>query len=142
VRAPWQCRGREWQLAVGLDPDCSLSFLLAFPFVKVQKTGRGVPMLSRFAQCVVLFTTVGLAWSCGGQPAAPPPAATTPQPPPPPADDVDPADDAVPARTFRTADVLAKLLPSNGTGCAPNTRFIWVTSSGRPQASGNSIARC
>jgi hypothetical protein len=99
-------------------------------------------MLSRFAQCVVLASTFGLVWGCGGQPEAPPPAATTPKPPPPPADDADPADEAVPARAFRTADVLAKLLPSNGTGCAPNTRCIKVTSSGRPQASGTSIAQC
>jgi hypothetical protein len=99
-------------------------------------------MLSRFAQSVVLVATVGLTWSCGGQQEAPSPAATKPQPPPPPADDADPADDAIAPRTARTAEALAGLLPSNGTGCAPNTRCIKVTSSGRPQASGTSIAQC
>ena len=95
-------------------------------------------LISRYA---VVFAAVVLAGGCGGQTPDPPPAAT-PQPPAVAADDADPADDAVPAPNVRTAEVLAKLMPSNGTGCAPGARCIRVTQTGKPSSSGGSIAQC
>ena len=95
-------------------------------------------LISRYA---VVFAAVVLAGGCGGQTPDPPPAATPP-PPAAAADDADPADDAVPAPNVRTAEVLAKLMPSNGTGCAPGARCIRVTQVGKPSSSGGSIAQC
>jgi len=88
--------------------------------------------------------------NCGGPSSSPPPPAATtpaasgaPQTPPPAAlEDVDPGDDNVPVPTARSESVLAALLPSNGSGCAPGARCIRVTSSGRPSNSGASIAQC
>jgi hypothetical protein len=82
-------------------------------------------------------------WGCDRHPSQqPPPPAATPQPLPTAQDDADPEDDKIPAPTVRTAETLAKLLPSNGTGCAPGTRCLRVSANGRPQANGSSIAQC
>ncbi len=97
-----------------------------------------IPDARQAVLCVIL---AGL-WSCGGQPSQPPPPATTPPPAPTAVDDADPADDNIPAPNVRTAEVLAKLMASNGTGCAPGARCIRVTNMGQPQAGGASIAQC
>ena len=94
------------------------------------------------ARYAALLTVSALCWSCGGPSSQPPPPAATPQPPPAAADDADPSDDSVPAPNVRTAGQLAKLMPSNTTGCAPGARCIRVTSSGRPSPSGASVAQC
>ncbi len=89
----------------------------------------------------MLIAACVLAGRCGGPAPHPPPAATA-QPQPAAADDADPADDAVPAPNVRTAELLAKLMPSNGTGCAPGARCIRVTQTGKPSSAGGSIAQC
>ena len=95
--------------------------------------GRHAAVLAVSAAC----------WACGGQPSQPPaPPAAAPQPPAGAPDDPDPADDAGPVPTARTAEVLAKLVASNATGCAPGTRCIKTTANGKPLASGTSIAQC
>ena len=99
-------------------------------------------MRIRDARRAVLCAILTGLWSCGGQPSQPPPAPATPPPSPVATDDADPADDNVPAPNVRTAEALAKLMPSNGIGCAPGTRCIRVTSMGLPQAGGASIAQC
>jgi len=96
-------------------------------------------LIARYA---VLFAACAVLCGCGGQPSQPPPPAATPQPPAAAADDADPADDAVPAPNVRTAGQLAKLMPSNGTGCAPGARCIRVRADGRPSATGSAIAQC
>ena len=97
-------------------------------------------LMMRYAS---VFAVSATFVACGSQPSqqSPPPAAT-PQPAPGAPDDADPADEGIPAPTARSAEVLAKLMPSNGAGCAPGARCIRVTSSGRPQNSGDSIAQC
>ena len=100
-------------------------------------------MRSRMMRYASVFAVSATFVACGSQPSqqSPPPAAT-PQPAPGAPDDADPADEGIPAPTARSAEVLAKLMPSNGAGCAPGARCIRVTSSGRPQNSGDSIAQC
>jgi hypothetical protein len=90
---------------------------------------------------VLLFGVVVAIVRCGGQPATQPPPAATAAPSPA-ADDANPADDAGPARRVRGAEVLAKLMPSNATGCAPGARCIKTTINGKPLSSGTSIAQC
>ena len=99
-------------------------------------------MRSVFARHAMLFAACAVLWSCGGPAPQPPPPSTTPQPPPAPSDDADPADDAVAAPKVRTAGQLAKLMPSNGTGCAPGARCIRVSENGRPRPNGTWIAQC
>ena len=99
-------------------------------------------MQSVFARHAMLFAACAVLWSCGGPAPQPPPPSTTPQPPPAPSDDADPADDAVAAPKVRTAGQLAKLMPSNGTGCAPGARCIRVSENGRPRPNGTWIAQC
>ena len=100
-------------------------------------------MLTFPQRCALVLTACLTCWQCGGPAPQPPPSPATPQTPAPPADDADPADEAIPARNARGADMLAKLIPSNGTGCAPGARCIRVTgSTGRPQSGGASIAQC
>jgi hypothetical protein len=48
----------------------------------------------------------------------------------------------VAAPNVRTAELLAKLMPSNGTGCAPGARCIRVTQAGKPSSAGGSVAQC
>ena len=92
-------------------------------------------MRVRLTQCLSVLA-VGIAfWGCRDQPTTSAPSTTVPLPSATaPTDDADPADDAVPAPTVRSAAALAALLPSNGTGCAPATRCIRVSTNGRPQA--------
>jgi hypothetical protein len=97
-------------------------------------------MPMRGARCTILL--VFGFWGCGGQPSQTPPPAATQQPPPAATDDADPADDQIPAPNVRTAAVLADLLPSKGTGCAPGTRCIRVSTNGRPRNDGTAIAQC
>ena len=92
------------------------------------------------ARCAVLLAACVLSCRCGGSPEPQPTPA--PQPQPAAVDDADPADDKVPAPKVRTVGELMKLMPSNGTGCAPGARCIRVTQAGRPSASGESIAQC
>ena len=99
-------------------------------------------MQSVFARHAMLFAACAVLWGCGGPAPQPPPPSTTPQPPPGPSDDADPADDAVAAPKVRTAGQLAKLMPSNGTGCAPGARCIRVSDNGRPRPNGTWIAQC
>lgn len=90
-------------------------------------------------QCRAWLLILATTWSCGGQPETtqtPPPSPAPAGPPP------DPGDDATLAPPARARAALEGLVPSNGTGCAPGTRCIRVTASGRPQASGASIAQC
>ena len=96
----------------------------------------------RDARRAVLCAVLAGLWSCGGQSSPPPAPATTPQAPQAVPDAVDPADEAIPAPNARSAEVLAKLMPSNATGCAPGARCIRVMTTGRPQASGVYIAQC
>jgi hypothetical protein len=97
-------------------------------------------------RCAIWVMVLSLCWSCGGPAAPPAQEGATPQPSapqtPPAEEGADPEDDNVPAPAARSASVLAALLPSNGTGCAPGSRCIRVTSSGRPSNSGASIAQC
>src|SRR5688572_28942470 len=95
----------------------------------------------RGALLLSMFATV---WGCGtpssqpptsGSPA--PAAATTPAP-----DDAEPGDDLIPAPAVRSAAVLAALLPSNATGCAPGARCIRVTANGSPSNSATSVVQC
>ena len=93
----------------------------------------------KFARCDVRFwARFSLACGAVADSHSPPPAPATPPPAPQAVpDEVDPADDAIPAPKARSAEVLAKLMPSNATGCAPGARCIRVTgSTGRPQAAG------
>ena len=101
-------------------------------------------MLTFSERCAVVLMACLACWQCGSPAPQPPPSSSaTPQTPAPPADDADPADDAVPPRNARAAEVLAKLMPSNGTGCAPGARCIRATgSTGRPQPGGASVAQC
>ncbi len=94
------------------------------------------------ARRAVLSAVLAGLWSCGGQSSPPPAPATTPQAPQAVPDEVDPADEAIPAPNARSAKVLAQLMPSNATGCAPGARCIRVLTSGRPQAAGTYVAQC
>jgi hypothetical protein len=99
-------------------------------------------------RCAIWVMVLGLCSSCGGPSPTPPaqegtaPQPGAPQTPPAAEEGADPEDDNVPAPAARSASVLAALLPANGTGCAPNTRCIRVSSSGRPSNTGASIAQC
>jgi hypothetical protein len=99
-------------------------------------------MQMRCARVLVLCAVLAGLSSCGGQSSPPPAPAATPPAPQVVPDEVDPADEALPAPNVRNAEVLAKLMPSNATGCAPGTRCIRVQTSGRPQAAGTYIAQC
>ncbi len=91
----------------------------------------------------VLLAACALSWACRGQSPQPPPPSAMPQPPSATsAADADPADDNIPAPPIRSAEALAALLPSDGIGCAPGTRWIRVSADGRPQANGASVAQC
>ena len=99
-------------------------------------------MLVRNARYSIAVAVLVTVWGCGEQPAQAPAPAATPPAPAAPTVDSEPEDDQVPIPNARTADVLAKLMPSNGTGCAPGTRCIRVSANGRPQNNGTSIAQC
>lgn len=99
---------------------------------------------ARFGLAIVVCVSLW-SWSCGGQPPAPaqsqqPAPAAQPSAAAP--DDADPADDNIPPPNVRSAEQLAKLMPSNGTGCAPGARCIKVTANGRPSDTGTFIAQC
>lgn len=100
-------------------------------------------MRPKIARGVLVLATSAVV-NCG-QPPAPPPSESPAERTATPAvatDDVDPGDEQFSVPNVRTAAALRALLPSNGAGCAPGARCIRVTASGRPQASGNSIAQC
>jgi hypothetical protein len=95
-------------------------------------------------RAALLLSMIATMWGCGTPSSQPPAsgtsasgAATTAA-----TDDADPADDLIPAPSVRTAAVLAALLPSNATGCAPGARCIKVTANGSPSNSATSIVQC
>ena len=100
-------------------------------------------MRVRLTQCLSVLA-VGIAfWGCRDQPTTSAPSTTVPLPSATaPTDDADPADDAVPAPTVRFRRGARRAPPLEWTGCAPATRCIRVSTNGRPQASGTSIAQC
>src|SRR5688572_6351171 len=106
---------------------------------RIQRFYGGSSMLKRLVGITILV----LLCSCGGADRTAPPSDTSTQPPPPTAvDDAAAADEAIPTREPRSTASLLRLLPTNGTGCAPGARCIRVNASGRPAPTGTSIAQC
>jgi hypothetical protein len=93
-----------------------------------------------------LLSLLVLSWGCSGSQQTQSPSPTTPPSAPAASDagvdDADPNDEKAPAPPVRPPAVLAALLPTNGTGCAPGARCIRTSINGRPQANGNAVAQC
>lgn len=77
--------------------------------------------------------------ACRGRDPTPAPA---PETAPPPGDVVADESDADDETAMVAAAEPAEPAPSDATGCAPSSRCISTTGTGRPQASGSSVAQC